>query len=249
MQCPKGDLDGNLARHRALMEQAAESGCALVAFPEMSLTGYLDLETQIRLARDERSPEVTTLVEASGVTGVAALFGIVERGWPKPFITQVLAREGEICGWYRKRHLGEGEDGFGTGSSGGLYAVQGERFTVAICAEAGSWPPFVEAAEGGAGVVLCCAAPGLYGPRRVTDAEWQAGFDWWRTCATEDLALRATRLALWIGVSTQAGATIDEDFPGWAAVIGPDGSVHTELPDWREGTIVADLPPPRSAPS
>ena len=35
----KGDLDGNLARHLAVLEQARAQGCDLAVFPEFSLTG------------------------------------------------------------------------------------------------------------------------------------------------------------------------------------------------------------------
>src|SRR4029453_6168824 len=35
----KGDLDGTLARHLAVLEQARTQGCDLAVFPEFSLTG------------------------------------------------------------------------------------------------------------------------------------------------------------------------------------------------------------------
>jgi predicted amidohydrolase len=48
---------------------------------------------------------------------------------------------------------------------------------------------------------------------------------------------------LWIALSTQAGATADEDFPGLAALIDPTGTVVAALPDWHEGTLLVDVPP------
>ena len=44
-----------------------------------------------------------------------------------------------------------------------------------------------------------------------------------------------------LAVSTQAGATEDEDFPGWAALVGPGGVVRADLPDWQEGTVIVDV--------
>jgi N-carbamoylputrescine amidase len=35
----KGDLDGNLARHLAVLDQARAQGCDVAVFPELSLTG------------------------------------------------------------------------------------------------------------------------------------------------------------------------------------------------------------------
>jgi predicted amidohydrolase len=40
----------------------------------------------------------------------------------------------------------------------------------------------------------------------------------------------------------QAGATADEDFPGLAALVGPDGGVAAHLPDWRPGVLTVDIP-------
>jgi predicted amidohydrolase len=42
----------------------------------------------------------------------------------------------------------------------------------------------------------------------------------------------------------QAGATVDEDFPGLAALVSPAGAVTSRLPDWRPGTLIADVPLP-----
>jgi predicted amidohydrolase len=42
----------------------------------------------------------------------------------------------------------------------------------------------------------------------------------------------------------QAGSTADEDFPGLAALVRPDGTVTARLPDWRPGTLAVDIPLP-----
>jgi len=41
-------------------------------------------------------------------------------------------------------------------------------------------------------------------------------------------------------MATQAGATEDEDFPGLAALVSPDGQV-ARLPDWRPGSLVVEV--------
>ena len=40
--CEKGDLDGNLERHVDALRTAADVGCELAVFPEMSLTGSVN---------------------------------------------------------------------------------------------------------------------------------------------------------------------------------------------------------------
>jgi predicted amidohydrolase len=49
-------------------------------------------------------------------------------------------------------------------------------------------------------------------------------------------------LGLWIALAGQAGSTEDEDFPGLAGLVAPDGTVSARLPDWREGTLIVDVP-------
>ena len=234
VNCPKGGIETNLARHRELLAQGQDSGCDLVLLPEMSLTGYIP---GAAISLSERS--VTGLVESTA-EAPSLCFGLVEhaeRG-RAPYITQVLASGGRITAVHRKAGLGEGEDGpFGPGTPSGSMPVAGVACSLAVCAEIGTEPPYRQ----GATLVLAPAAPGLYGPRRQSDADWKRGFDWWRSSVVAD-ARRLLPLKSWLAVSTQSGATEDEDFPGWAALIGPGGRVIEELHDWRDGTLVVDLP-------
>jgi predicted amidohydrolase len=242
MRCRKGDLRGNLAAHLRLLAQAAAAGCDLAVFPEMSLTGSADAA-----ARPERliglgHPAVATLARASGETGVGACFGVAERAPAgEPFITQVFAAAGRVVGAQRKRHLGEDEESFTAGRESEVFEHAGARFGVAICAESGFDAPFDAAAAAGARLMLFPAAPGLYG-RRTSESDWRDGLAWWQGSGLADARRHARRLGLWIALSGQAGATADEDFPGLAALIGPDGVVAARLPDWRPGTLTVDIP-------
>jgi predicted amidohydrolase len=242
IQCQKGDLDTNLSSHLSLLASAASAGCDLAVFPEMSLTGSADPATHPDRLIALDHPAVTALTRATSAAGVAAVFGIAERdaaGLPR--ITQVVAAGGRILGVQRKRHLGQGEEAFTAATEPAVFEVAGTRFGIAICAEAGFDAPFDAAAAGGAALVLFPAAPGLYG-RRTDEASWRAGHTWWESCGLADARRHAARLSLWIALAGQAGSTVDEDFPGLAAVVGPDGSVTSRLPDWRPGTLVVDIP-------
>ncbi len=201
MNCPKGEVGANRARHLDLLDQGADTGCDLVLLPEMSLTGY-----RPGAAIGLHHPAVTALVRATAHRP-ALCFGLVEAG-PRhstPSITQVVAADGDLVITHRKAHLGAGED-----------------------------------TDFGSRLVLDPAAPGLYGDRRATDEEWRAGFDWWRGSVVDD-ARRFLSPGQLLAVSTQTGATDDEDFPGWAALVGAGGQVIAELPDWREGSLAVDV--------
>jgi predicted amidohydrolase len=244
IRCDKGDVDGNLAAHLALLAQAAAAGCELVLFPEMSLSGSADPATHPERLIGLDHPAVAALAGATAGTGAGACFGVAERApGGEPYITQVFAAAGRVAGVQRKRHLGEGEEAFTAGTGAVIFEHAGARFGVAICAEAGFDGPFDAAAAAGAGVVLFPAAPGLYG-RRTGESSWRSGFAWWEGSALGDARRHARRLGLWIALAGQAGSTVDEDFPGLAALVGPDGGVVARLPDWRPGALLVDIPVP-----
>jgi predicted amidohydrolase len=242
IRCGKGEVETNLARHLQILADAAAAECDLAVFPEMSLTGSVDPATHPERLMAIDDPAVDRLVRAAGEAGVAACFGIAERAsGGQPHITQVCAAAGRVTGLQRKRHLGEGEESFTAAAGTAVFQHAGVRFGVAICAEAGFDSPFDTAAAAGARLMLFPAAPGLYG-RRTDDASWRDGFSWWQGSSLGDARRHAARLGLWIALAGQAGATTDEDFPGLAALVSPDGSVTARLPDWHEGTLTVDIP-------
>lgn len=237
-RCPKGDIAANLRGHLARQDEGRAAGADLVLLPEMSLTGY-----RASAAIDLSDAAVETLVAATSV-GPALCFGLVERrGTGLAWITQVVALDGELAVVHRKAHLGEDEDtDFAPGPAAEPFELAGVRCSIAVCAEIG-----VERAYAtGVDLVLGPAAPGLYGPRRKDDESWQRGFDWW-TGATRDDATRLLRSGQRLAVSTQAGATDDEDFPGWAGLLlaptadGEPARVRAGLPDWREATLLVEV--------
>jgi len=241
IRCEKGDVAGNLASHLAIVDQAASADCDLALFPEMSLTGSADPAASPERLIPLGHPAVSELARAAGHR-TAACFGIAERSAEgRPHITQVLAAGGQVLGVQRKRHLGEGEESFDPAGEHAVLSWAGVRFGAAICAEAGYDAPFDAAAASGARLVLFPAAPGLRG-RRSSESAWQAGFAWWEECAMGDASRHARRLGLWIALAGQAGSTADEDFPGLAALVRPDGSIAARLPDWRAGLLTVDIP-------
>lgn len=163
-----------------------------------------------------------------------------EKGDGIPYITQIVAANGHVVGVQRKRHLGEGEEAFTAATGSPVFEHAGTSFGIAICAEAGYDGPFDAAAAAGAPLVLFPAAPGLYG-RRTDEQSWRAGYSWWEGSALGDARRHAKRLGLWIALAGQAGSTEDEDFPGLAALVAPDGNVTARLPDWQEGILTVEI--------
>jgi predicted amidohydrolase len=239
LNAQKGDLPGNLARHLAALEQARVNGCQVAVFPELSLTGSVDPRRHPERAVATDAGPVRALLEGTSRTGVAAVFGIAERAGDGFHITQLYGHDGRLGGVYRKRHLGEGEEGYRTGNEAGVFQLGAVRFGVTLCAEAEVEFPWDDAVAGGAAVVFFCSAPGLDG-RRTDERGWRAGHAWWLSSGLGDAAGHARRLAVPVAMTTQAGATEDEDFPGLAALVSPTGEV-ARLPDWRPGSLVVEV--------
>ena len=240
IHCAKGDISTNLAAHLKVLATATQGD--LVLFPEMSLTGAADPAAAPHRLAPLDHPAVQTLVRATATAGVGVCFGIAERGLDgKPYITQIFAAGGQVAGYQRKRHLPEDEQAFTAATESAVFEHAGVRFGIAICAEAGYDAPFDAAASAGASLVLFPAAPGLYG-RRTDEESWRSGFAWWEQCSLGDASRHARRLGLWIAQAGQAGSTVDEDFPGLAALTGPDGNVVARLPDWRAGILTVNVP-------
>jgi len=239
--CEKGDLDGNLARHLEALRAAADSGAELAVFPEMSLTGSVDPIRHPERAVPIDHEAVHRLAAEGESLGVEALVGIGERAQGDLYISQLHLRGGAVVGVQRKRHLGEGEEGFATSDRTERLAHRGAPFGVVICAESRVHFTWEASVAHGERLVCFCSAPGL--DERCTDDEtWRTGFDWWGTSGLADAQQQAQRLGVWVAMATQAGSTVDEDFPGIAALIDPTGVIVGRLPDWRPGLLVVDVP-------
>src|ERR1022692_907243 len=240
--CQKGDWAANLAAHDEVLRLARDQGCQLAVFPEMSLSGSVDPGTHPERLLHLGSGPVQLLAELTRRRSVASIFGIAEHGDRDAcYITQAFAHSGRLAGAYRKRHLGEGEDAYTPGTEQALSRFRKLSFGIAICAEGGVDYPFDEPAAAGAEVIFFCAAPGLYG-RPADEESWRAGHAWWESCGLADARRHAARTGAWVALATQAGSAVDEDFPGIAALVAPDGELVARLPDWRAGTLVVDLP-------
>lgn len=241
LTCEKRAIDANLAMHLDVLADAAASDCRLVVFPEFSLTGSVDPANDPDGAVAIDHPAVRELIAATGEHQIASVFGLSERSDDRYFITQVVACDGQVLGAQRKRHLGEDEAGYAIGTEPCVVDIDGERIGIIICAEAGvdwTWDDTVGA---GATIVLFCSAPGLY-DRGASDASWRSSFEWWERSGLGDAIRHGQRLGVHVAMSTQAGTTIDENFPGLAALIDPDGTVVDRLPDWLPGTLIVTVP-------
>ncbi|MDH3667434.1 MAG: N-carbamoyl-D-amino-acid hydrolase [Paracoccaceae bacterium] len=103
-----------VARMVALLDQAAEAGCALVVFPELTLTTFFprwymedEAEVDAWFERDMPSPATRPLFDRAREKGIAISLGYAELTPDgHRFNTQILTDQaGNVVGKYRKVHL------------------------------------------------------------------------------------------------------------------------------------------------
>src|SRR4051812_40217441 len=110
MNCPKGEWETNLRRHAEWMARGREMGCEMIVFPEASLSGYCDFTRFPEAIQGLDSPYLERFASLSAQYGIAASAGFLETNPAgPPFITQVVARDGQIIAVYRKNHIPEEE--------------------------------------------------------------------------------------------------------------------------------------------
>jgi predicted amidohydrolase len=242
MRCEKGDISGNLERIGAEIAAAVARGVDIVAFPEMSISGYIDPTAMPDAVLELDSEPVHTFVRMTEGLPVTATAGFVERNPDgKPFITQIVAADGRLVGVYRKvTIIDEEAEWFSPGDEIPAFEHDGVPFGISICADIDNPEVFAAAARHGARFVLELAAPGLYGEQ--TTRNWQSGYDWWREKCADQLGGYAREHGYYVAAATQAGRTIDEDFPGGGYLFGPDGATLAATEDWSEGVLDVEVP-------
>lgn len=246
MLCEKGTIAANLAETLRIIDEAEALGVDILAFPEASLTGYNDPNsyagqapyTTAALSLGDRA--VRDLVAHTRGKALTALAGIVQTN-PEglPFLSQMVIHDGALRGVYRKMTLPEDEDWYTPGDRISVYTHRDLTFGIAICADIGNEAVYAEAARQGARIVFEVAAPGLYGEQATRN--WASGYVWWEGECRKHLMAYAATYNLWIAVATQAGRTLDEDFPGGGYVFAPGGVRLYATPNWHPGTVYLQL--------
>ncbi|MGZ4710189.1 MAG: NAD+ synthase [Acidimicrobiales bacterium] len=236
-----GDLGGN-ADHIIEAVKAAEAyGCDLVAFPELSITGYPPEDLLLKPGFVADNLEVLDRVAAATGRG-AAIVGFVDREGERLFNASAVCADGRVVGIYHKRELPNYEvfderryfdEGWQVGD---LYRIGGVRVGVTICEDA--WVadgPVADVGRSGAEVIVNLnASP--YHSGKVADRERM-------------LAARATEAGCPIVYVNLVGGQDELVFDGTSLVVDERGGVVTRAPQFTETLFVTDLHvPERDAP-
>lgn len=243
MRSEKGRLAANLAATERYVAEAYNLKIDILAFPEASLTGYIDPEKYPNSVLALDGPEVKRACQMSTrAPGTTLLLGIIERN-PNglPWVSHLVIRDGNLQGVCRKRENVFDTDPmrFASAQRGVVFFHEGLNFGISICADLFNPNVFQDLSMQGAKLIFELAAPGLHGSQE--NRNWQSGFNWWRGACHEYLKKYSVTNKIWTAAATQAGRTEDEDFPGGAYIFSPDGKCHLDSQRVEEGVRFAEI--------
>ncbi len=237
-----GQLEANLARHHALIEEAREHGADLVVFPELGLTGYQlqDLAAEVAIRLDD--PRLAGLAAATHDLSAVVSF-VEESADHRLFIAAALLEDGEIRHVHRKLFLPTyglfDERRFF--AAGDLLRATPSRLGVgiglAVCED--FWHltvPQLLALDGAQVLINVSSSPG-----RDLAATNEVGLG----TATSWRNLMRTYAQLTTSVvvfCNRVGVDESISFWGGSEVIAPNGQALFSAPLFTEGLFVAEVP-------
>ena len=231
----------NVRRMVSFLNRAADLSADIICFPEMNVTGYVAPRKFPDAIIGWDDPRLDPLYIWSEGSPASIVAGIVERNAEgMPFVSQSVIRDGKVVGSYRKINIASDEVMmFSPGSDVLVSEHDGVKFGVLTCADQDREDLFELCAQKDARLVLLPSAPGLFGAQARRN--WKSGYEWWRETCRNGIGSYAGRLGIWTASTSQAGRTIDEDFPGGGYIFDDHGRMVAETEDWSEGMIVEEV--------
>ena len=132
----RGDIDSNLADHYRLIEVAAQKGADLIAFPELSITGY-ERENAAELAFSKDDSRIDYLRELAIEHNIIITAGAPIQTESELFIGEFNIFPDNSVSIYTKQFLHEGEDEFFQSSFdyNPIITIENQKISFAICAD------------------------------------------------------------------------------------------------------------------
>ncbi|MET0578924.1 MAG: NAD+ synthase [Ilumatobacteraceae bacterium] len=232
-----GDLDGNLAKLVDAYERADEAGCDIVAFPELSITGYPpeDLVMKPGFVADN---EAALAKLAARTRHCTAVVGFVDEDRDL-FNAAAVCAQGEVLGTYRKRLLPnyavfDEARYFTAGNETDpleLYVIGGVKVGISICEDIWSPDgPLSVQADGGAELAI-----------NINASPYHRGKAAYRE---RMLATRAADSHSALVYVNQVGGQDELVFDGCSLVFDAEGALIARGPQFREDLMIVDVPVP-----
>jgi NAD+ synthase (glutamine-hydrolysing) len=232
-----GDLAGNVEKLSAAYERAERAGCDVVAFPELSITGYPPEDLVLKPGFVDDNLEALGKLAAQ-TRRCAAVIGFVDRGRDLHNAAAVCV-DGEVVGTYHKRLLPntavfDEARYFTPGYDSDpleLYVIGGVKVGLSICEDI--WSPFGPLAEqAAAGAELNININGS--PYSFHKGELRERM----------LATRAADAHCAVVYVNQVGGQDELVFDGGSLVFDHQGTLLARGEQFAEQLLVVDVPIP-----
>ena len=241
-----GDVNKNLEKHLALIDEAHDKGADLILFPELSLTGYVlqDLVSTVALHPDESDPIFNQLLKASQAIDV--MVGFVEEDQRNRFyIASAYLSGGKVLHVHHKVYLptyGLFDEGrfFAAGNSVSAFNTRFGRVGMLICED--FWHaslPYLLWLDGADIFMFASASPGRGLPCENTSAQpGKLDSSRWVDDITRAYAGLFTSFVIH---TNKVGFEDGLNFWGGASVCNPDGESIAQGPQHHEALVFAEL--------
>ncbi|SFC97754.1 carbon-nitrogen hydrolase family protein [Flavobacterium phragmitis] len=132
----RGNIASNLLDHYRLIELAAQNGAQLIAFPEMSITGY-ERENAMDFAFAEDDYRIDHLKDLATDYNIIIVAGAPILKENQLFIGEFIIAPNDSVSIYTKQFLHEGEDEFFQSSfdNNPMITIEDQNISFAICAD------------------------------------------------------------------------------------------------------------------
>jgi NAD+ synthase (glutamine-hydrolysing) len=235
-----GDVQSNLQKHLALINEAKAEGADLLIFPELSLTGYVLQDLAVGVAHHPSSadPVFAPLLEAS--RDIDLVVGFVDEDTRhRFFISAAYLSKGEVVHIHHKVYLptyGLFDEGrfFAWGDSVQAFDTRFGRVGMLICED--FWhasPPYLLWLDGADLFLFISASPGrgLNDSPQLDTARWVDHIN----------MAYASLFTSFVAHTNRVGYEDGLNFWGGAAVYDPNGAVVARGPYHEEALIYCEI--------
>ncbi len=235
-----GDVQANLEKHLALIDQARQAGAGLVVFPELSLTGYVlqDLVPQVAQKANQQDPVFGPLLAAS--KDIDIVVGYVDEDVRNRFfIASAYLSGGRALHVHHKVYLptyGLFDEGrfFAWGDRVQAFDTRFGRVGLLICED--FWhasPPYLLWLDGADLFLFTSASPGrgLGSTDRLASTRWVEHINQAYASLFTSYVVHTNRVGFEDGLNFWGGATIFD----------PDGELVVQGPYFEEALTVQTI--------
>ena len=227
-----GDIDGNCERIRDSIAAAREAGAAIVAFPELAVTGYPPEDLVLRRSFCEQSRKATAALAAE-TDGIIAVAGFVDWHAGDPYNAAAVFVDGQWAHTYHKRRLPnygvfDEERYFASGRAVPVFRAGDLTFGVSICEDI--WfpgQPLTGMALSGAELCVNINASPYHRGRGAERARM--------------LVTRATDNRIAIAYVNAVGGQDELVFDGGSMVVDAHGEVIATGSQFRDELVIVDV--------